>query len=108
MAIMKGVVLRGRGLGVIAGDFLVMLGDLMESEGEFVIEECGLGLMRTSGACCSTRVGIEPSSCFSCLIGVALGCSGLIMDSLGFSWLATGIFDNIAVDIGRELIDGCL
>lgn len=51
MAIMKGVVLRGRGLGVIAGDFLVMLGDLMESEGEFVIEECGLGLMRTSGAC---------------------------------------------------------
>lgn len=51
MAIIKGVVLTGRGLGVIAGDFLVMLGDLMESDGEFVIEECGLGLMRTSGAC---------------------------------------------------------
>lgn len=51
MAIIKGVVLRGRGLGVIAGDFLVMLGDLMERDGEFVIEECGLGLMRTSGAC---------------------------------------------------------
>lgn len=51
MAIIKGAVLTGRGLGVIAGDFFVILGDLMESEGEFVIDECGLGLMRPSGAC---------------------------------------------------------
>jgi hypothetical protein len=109
MAIIKGVVLTGRGLGVTAGDFLVMLGDLIDSEGEFVTEECGLRLMRASGICWNTRVAIESSSCFSCLIAVALVYNGLTTDSLGFSWLATDIFDEVVVvDTGKEVIDGCL
>lgn len=50
-AIIKGAVFTGRGLGVTAGDFLVMLGDLMDNEGELVTEECGLRLIRASGTC---------------------------------------------------------
>ena len=63
MATMSGIVFTGRGLGVTAGDFLVILGDRAENAGELVTEELGLRLIRGSEYCSGMRTIVESSSC---------------------------------------------
>lgn len=85
IATMIGPVLTGRGFGGIAGDFLVMLGDLVDRAGELETEECGLDLI-LGGSTFVSFLGRGLA-----VVGVCTG-DGLIVPGIGgFTWMVSWI-----------------